>query len=95
MGLGLGQHTRDVIPQASFAFDYAPTESLAVGALAVLPLRKAVVKSGATTQVGTTRTIASTSPFTIAEVFETDPNTASAWTISGINAVETGFRLIA
>ncbi|MCA9633426.1 MAG: hypothetical protein KC766_37510 [Myxococcales bacterium] len=47
MGLGLGQHTSDVIPQASFAFDYAPTESLAVGALAVLPLRKAVVKSGA------------------------------------------------
>ncbi len=45
IGLGLGQHTSDVIPQATLEFDYAPLASLGLGALVVLPLQKASIEA--------------------------------------------------
>lgn len=53
-----------------------------------------VLKSGSTTNVGTTVPLASTYIATN-QVYMTDPNTGSAWTFSGVNAIETGYTIIA
>ncbi|MCA9642854.1 MAG: hypothetical protein H6718_20220 [Polyangiaceae bacterium] len=46
MGIGLGQHASDVVPQGTLAFDYRALPSLGLGALAVLPLAKATISDG-------------------------------------------------
>lgn len=45
-GLGLGQHTDDVIPQVSLQLDFALSSSFGIGALGVFPLRKASIDNG-------------------------------------------------
>lgn len=50
---------------------------------------KPLVKSGATTQVGAAQTL-TTSYFTKVQCYDTDPNTASAWTLANLNAAEFG-----
>jgi hypothetical protein len=53
-----------------------------------------VVRSGVTDFVGTSRNIGSTYTY-YQQVYETDPNTAAAWTITNVNAAEFGIKLVA
>lgn len=51
------------------------------------------IKSGATTANGASKSISDTTNYqTVYEVSETDPNTAAAWLVAGINAVQTGYE---
>lgn len=52
------------------------------------------LKSGSTTSLGTTTALTS-SYITTSQVYMTDPNTGNAWSYSAINAVETGYKIIA
>jgi hypothetical protein len=56
---------------------------------------KNLVKSGATTQAGSTAHSLASSYAYYSEVFETDPDTAAAWTESGLNAIEAGVECVA
>jgi hypothetical protein len=49
------------------------------------------VRSGATTYAGSA-VVLSTSYATVTEILETDPATSTAWTPSGVNALEAGFE---
>ena len=53
-----------------------------------------VVRSGTTDFDGTTRTCAS-SYVVSADLYETDPNTAAAWTNTNFNAAQFGYKVIA
>ena len=53
-----------------------------------------VVKSGATTSVGTTVS-PSTGYLYYPQIYETDPNTAAPWVSGGIDALEAGLKVIA
>lgn len=46
IGVGFAQHASDVVPEATLAFDYAPLRRLGLGALAIFPLRKAMIEAG-------------------------------------------------
>lgn len=50
---------------------------------------KAAIKSGSTVAYGTTRALLA-SATTYQDLWETDPNTAAAWTASGFNSLEVG-----
>jgi hypothetical protein len=51
------------------------------------------VRSGATTADGASQAVTDTVNFiTFSEILETDPDTASAWTVSGINAIQAGYE---
>lgn len=50
---------------------------------------KNAIKSGATTAYGSSIAL-SASMTANSDVFETDPNTSTAWTVSGVNGVEVG-----
>jgi hypothetical protein len=52
-----------------------------------------VVRSGGTDYEGSDISVSDTYQFTFEPVRETDPNTAAAWTESGFNAVEAGYKL--
>jgi hypothetical protein len=54
---------------------------------------KAAIKSSSTVAYGTTRTL-SASATTYRDIWETDPDTSSAWTGSGANALEAGAEVI-
>lgn len=58
------------------------------GAIAVKP----AIKSGASVYYGTTTSM-TTSDVTISDLRITDPNTAAAWTVSGVNALESGLEI--
>ena len=47
------------------------------------------VVSGGTTNEGTAQSLGSTAGY-IRQLYETDPNTSAAWTVSGVNAMEAG-----
>lgn len=51
------------------------------------------VRSGGTTYDGGVHTVNGTSFATFVEIFEEDPDTSAAWTISGLDAAEFGFEL--
>lgn len=51
------------------------------------------VKSGATTSAGSGNTLELTTYKRFRRVFETDPNTSSAWTASAVNALEAGVEV--
>jgi len=77
------------------------TEVLAVGALAVLRRTDAttrearvLVNSNGTEQLGTTRSLTTTYQGSTIAVMETDPDTAAAWTLSGVNALEVGYEVV-
>lgn len=53
-----------------------------------------VLKSGATTDVGSTIALSSTYE-TTSQVYSVDPNTGNPWTYNAVNAVETGYKIIA
>lgn len=53
---------------------------------------KGAVKSGATTYAGSAVALATTAT-TFLDLRTTDPNTASAWTVSGVNALEVGVQV--
>ena len=53
---------------------------------------KSVLKSGATTQVGTALHTLATSYIYYSELFTTDPNTGAAWTIAAVDALEAGIE---
>jgi hypothetical protein len=53
---------------------------------------KNVLKSGATTQVGTALHTLATSYIYYTEVFTADPNTGAAWTIAAVDALEAGIE---
>jgi len=53
-----------------------------------------VVRSGGTDFVGTSQNIGSSYTY-YQQLYEQDPNTAAAWTISNVNAAEFGVKLIA
>lgn len=50
--------------------------------------------SNASTTNGASQTVETTGYVTFYEVFEQDPDTSSAWSISGLNAAEFGFELV-
>ena len=50
------------------------------------------VKSGTTTSDGDAFNIADDSYTSIQRVLETDPDTSSAWTVSGVNAAQFGIK---
>jgi hypothetical protein len=50
---------------------------------------KSLCKSGATTSTGTSQVLPSSYTY-LTEIYQTDPDTASAWTESGLNAAEFG-----
>lgn len=52
-----------------------------------------VLRSGATDYVGTTQTL-STSAITYYQLYEQDPATTSAWTVSGVNDAEAGMEVV-
>jgi hypothetical protein len=47
------------------------------------------VKSGTTTNEGTAQSLTSTAGY-IRQLYETDPNTSTAWTVAAVNALEAG-----
>lgn len=47
------------------------------------------VKSGATTNEGTAQSLVTTAQY-LRQLYETDPNTSAAWTVSAVNALEAG-----
>jgi hypothetical protein len=51
------------------------------------------LKSGTTTADGTTQGIA-TSYLPYGDLYETDPDTAMAWTPSGVNTVQVGIEVV-
>jgi hypothetical protein len=51
------------------------------------------LKSGTTTADGTTRGMA-TSYLAYGDLYETDPDTAIAWTPSGVNAMQVGIEVV-
>ncbi len=53
-----------------------------------------MVRSGTTDEVGATYAPSTTELF-LPQIFETDPNTASAWTESAVNALEAGLKVTA
>jgi hypothetical protein len=71
-------------------------QAMATMSLDVLGSRGARLKalSVAATDNGSTQTIASTNYSTVWEIFETDPNTAAAWSISAVDAASFGFELV-
>lgn len=52
------------------------------------------VLSAAATANGATQAVETTTFSSIFDVFETDPNTSSAWSISAVNAASFGFELV-
>ena len=54
-----------------------------------------MTKSGATETVGSTETLTTSYVNYDGTVMETDPNTAAAWTITNVNAIEAGYKEIA
>lgn len=52
-----------------------------------------IVRSGTTDYVGTSQALPTTTYAARTDVWETDPDTASAWTESGVNAMESGFEV--
>ena len=50
---------------------------------------KSLCKSGATTTTGATQTLSSSYAY-FKEIYETDPNTAAAWTETNLNSAEFG-----
>jgi len=54
---------------------------------------KTAIKSGSTTYYGTT-TATGTSDTTITDTRQVDPNTSTAWTSSGVNAIEIGIGAV-
>jgi hypothetical protein len=55
---------------------------------------KSLLKSGATTQVGSTTHTLSTSYAFYTQMYDTDPNTGAAWTTSAIDALEAGVEAV-
>ena len=55
---------------------------------------RSVVKSGATTNSGQTEALGSSYVGYIGDIHSVNPDTAAAWTISEVNAVEAGYELI-
>ena len=53
-----------------------------------------VLKSGVTTDLGTSQPLSDTYQ-TFLEIIETDPNTGSQWSEAGVNAAEIGFEIAA
>lgn len=53
-----------------------------------------VSESNASTENGSSQVVETTGFTTIYELFEQDPDTSSAWSISGVNAAEFGFELV-
>jgi len=53
---------------------------------------KTLSKTGTTTSADTAQTIGTTTYTTLTRVLETDPDTASAWTISGLNSAQFGYE---
>jgi hypothetical protein len=53
-----------------------------------------VIVSGATTDDGATQSLTTDYKFFM-EIHDVDPNTAVAWTVAGVNAVESGIQLVA
>lgn len=53
-----------------------------------------VLKSGATTDVGTNLSLSTSYQGTV-KTYETDPNTSAAWTMSGVSAAQAGYKLTA
>lgn len=58
------------------------------GAIAVKP----AIKSGASVYYGTTSAV-TTNDATYTDLRITDPNTATAWTVGGVNAIESGLEI--
>lgn len=54
---------------------------------------KTLIKSGATEDEGSAEVIGSTSYKNLKRISETDPATAAAWTVSGINAAQFGIKV--
>lgn len=52
-----------------------------------------LIKSGTTEDAGTGEAIGSTSYKVLRRISETDPNTSSAWTTSGVNAAQFGIKV--
>lgn len=52
-----------------------------------------ILKSGATTSTGATYTPGTSYGYDI-DIYSTDPNTSSAWTAAGVNAVKAGYKLL-
>lgn len=77
------------------------TSVLAVGAIAYLRktdatarTARALLNSGGTESLGSTLTLATTYSTSRIGVLETDPNTAAAWTLANVNALEVGYEVV-
>lgn len=77
------------------------TSVLAVGAYAVLRKTDATARearvllnSGGTESLGNTLTLTTAYLSSRIGVLETDPNTAAAWTLANVNAVEVGYEVV-
>jgi hypothetical protein len=55
----------------------------------------AAVRTGGTNHFGTTKSITSTSYANTAHLFETNPGTGAAWTVSEVDALEAGLKVVA
>lgn len=87
--------------QDLYTYDDLPAEASSVdGVMVVTETRvttgsmdlSSVIKTGVTTSLGTPETITSTSYVTATRLEEQDPDTAAAWTPSGVNGAEFGIR---
>jgi hypothetical protein len=77
------------------------TDVIAVGAYALLRKTDAVARearvllnSGGTESLGNTLTLTTSYASSRIGVLETDPNTAAAWTLTNVNAVEVGYEVV-
>lgn len=55
---------------------------------------RGVVKSGATTNVGTAVALSASDITVRGDILTTDPNTGVAWTLANFNAIEAGFEVV-
>lgn len=88
-----------VAARDTYALADLPVPPLSISAVEVVALAQnndagagslgLTVKSGATTNEGTAQVLATTAAY-IRHLYETDPNTAAAWTGSAVNALEAG-----